>query len=337
MRELSELQKRYLQQLKEEEENELKENNNLIDSFIEFSKTKNITLQKSNFRYIKTIGIIAIYPNIIVHLLSSGKDKEGLFDFDLLSKQFEKRRFANGYLYSDKFILMAHPFFRRGLRDNNGFAPRFIELFWNQGNKETTKSISLDSNRVRIDINDSTIIELDTWYGPKFTPEISKIEDGLVHLRPPTDLDEMDLELWFNSTYSLDIKWSTSKAIKTFEAEEFFIEKVSFNKDNCSMFPARYIHAEFDNQKNHFRHLDGAIHYYTKDEYTLRRDSDLNYNSKRPFKIKTKSEKLFKLNGKINITTWLELVSHFFTGDPLIHIYFDGKYPDHISALLTKL
>ena len=32
--------------------------------------------------------------------------------------------------------------------------------------------------------------------------------------------------------------------------------------------------------KNYFRHFDGAIHFYTENEYLSRRDSDFNYNSK---------------------------------------------------------
>ena len=39
-------------------------------------------------------------------------------------------------------------------------------------------SIVLDLDRVRIDIGGPVLIEEDTWYGGKFTKEISKIKDG---------------------------------------------------------------------------------------------------------------------------------------------------------------
>jgi hypothetical protein len=99
----------------------------------------------------------------------------------------------------------------------------------------------------------------------------------------------------------------------------------------------RYLHAEYDLSLGTFRHVDGAIHYYTEQEYYSRRDSDLNYNAKNSHHIKPASQKLFKMNGSISINTWIEFASHFLAGNPLVFEYFEGTYPPHILELLSKI
>ena len=145
------------------------------------------------------------------------------------------------------------------------------------------------------------------------------------------------ISFFFSDSYALDIKWYTKDNIKVFQAEEFKTEKIKVEKDGIEYFPVRYVHAEFDLDKNYFRHFDGAIHYYTENEYLSRRDSDFNYNSKTESHIKTKSEKLFKINGEISIETWIEYTSHFFSKNSLAYEYFEGKYPKHIIELLEKV
>lgn len=332
---LTEMQRKYLQRLKEEEIEELAKNADIISSFKKFSLKNGLKLADENFSYIQTIGIVASYPDIIDYLCPDIKpDKEGLYRFDILNKFYERRRIAEGLLYSKDFILMAHPYYRRGLHEKSNFAPRFIELFWNDDFQTLQPYIALDRNRVRIDVNDSLYKEFDTWYGAKFSQDINSIPDGLVHLRPPQDID---LSLFFGSVYSLDIKWETKDSIKTFQAEEFKVEDVTILKDDRYIHPVRYIHAEFDLTLRKFRHFDGAIHYYGLDEYYSRRDSDFNYNFKNNNQIKTPSEKLFKINGEFNIDLWIKYTSHFMTGNPLIFEYFEGKYPNHIEDIIHTL
>ena len=161
-----------------------------------------------------------------------------------------------------------------------------------------------------------------------------QINDGITKLRPPLDLGEYDISFFFKEAYSLDIKWDSKDGVKTFQSEEFKTEKVKVSFEGKDYYPVRYIHAEFDLKKNNFRHFDGAIHLYTEEEYFRRRDSDFNYNAKNQSHIKTKSLKLFKMNGEINVKTWVEFSSHFCTGNPLIIEYFEGEYPENIKKLI---
>lgn len=338
MTEREERIEKYKKFLIEEQERELQDNSELIQNFLQYCKKKKIPISEKNIEYIPTIGIVANYPNL-VNLLNNKiqVDKEELVSFDVLEKEFTKQRFASGYLISEMYMAMANSYFRRGHYEKNAFAPRFIELYWNYSSSKNDKYISLDFDRVRINVDNRMLIELDTWYGAKFEENISDIEDGIVKLTPPLDLEKFDIKLFFNDVHSLNIKWYTKENIKVFQAEEFKQETEKIIKNGIEYYPAKYIHAEFDKLTGTFRHFDGAIHFYTENEYLQRRETDFNHNDKSDLQIKTLSQKLFKVNGEIEIKDWVELTSHFLTGNPLILEYFEGKLPDRIIEIISKL
>ncbi len=156
-------------------------------------------------------------------------------------------------------------------------------------------------------------------------------------LRPPLDIDPRYISTFFADSYCLDVKWSQDGPIKTFQALELKNESVRMDVNGATLYPARYVHAEFDISTGVFRHFDGAIQYYSQSEYLIRRDSDFNYNGKNLTQIKSRSRKLFKLNGKVPVSTWVEFCCHFFTGNPLAFEYFSGAYPEYISDALQKI
>ncbi|MBD2720814.1 hypothetical protein [Hymenobacter armeniacus] len=337
----SQQQERYQRMLdyeREQAEKELVENAHFITAFQEHCKSIGITLTNQHFSYITPIGIVATYPNLVAALNEELKpDKDRLYDFMQL-KSVYGNTLMPGVMSSEggKFMLLAHPYFRRGFHEGNNFAPDFLEKFWRLKLPSVQSALALDPNRVRVNMNARAYMEKDTWMGAAFNSDIASIPDGLVQLRPSPELDEWDIKLVFANTHMLDVRWSTDKkgVIKTFEAEEFKTIDVSINIDGVDYFPARYIHAEFELNNGNFRHLDGAIHLYTYEEYTERIEADLRYNAKNDWQIKAKPVKLFRIDGVFNLEVWAELISHFFTGDPLIHEYFEGKYPEHLQDWL---
>lgn len=333
----NELQKSFLQQQNEIKQEKLETHADTIDEFIGYCNSRHINLTKVNIDYIQTIGIIARYPNI-AYLLNEKiiPDKENLVGVNLLESEFQKRPFASGYYYADKYMVMAHPYFRRGYHECNNFAPRFMDVFWNYNQTDIQKYIAIDPDRVRINVDNTLYMELDTWYGAKFQRTIKDIDDGIVKLRPPLDLTPFEIEFLFGDVYALDMKWSSKNGIKTFQAEEFKSERCRISINGREFFPSKYLHAEFDMNKNRFKHFDGAIHFYTSDEYYQRRDSDFNYNNKNNAKLKTSSTKLFKVNGAIGIADWMELTSQYLTKNPLVFEYFEGSLPKHLQEIIQK-
>ena len=341
-------QERYLKMLeyeKEEARKELAENAGTIEAFRHHCESKGITITNESFNYIPRIGIVATHPNL-VGLLNEElhTDKDGLHDFAQLTKIYNQLPFP-GYLSGEggKFMLMAHPHFRRAYDGESCFAPSFIERFWKLRLPNIKPLIALDSDRMRINMDYKMYMEFDMWQGAKFKQDVSSISDGIVQLRPPLGIDEMMVRMFFADTELLDIKWATAwstqdnQYVKSFYAEEFKTIDETIEIDGTEYLPAKYIHAEYLMDSGYFKHFDGAIHYYTYDDYALRIKVDLNYNKKNEYKIKADSIKLFRIDGIIDVATWIELTSHFFTGDPLILEYFEGKMPDRIQEVLTTM
>lgn len=332
--------KDYIQSLRDIETEELLKNSTLIEEFTLFCANRGIILTAKNFSYIQIIGIVATYPNILSFLNPNIVfDKEQLVSCDLLNSNLEKRRLVNGYYFATNYMVMAHPYFRRGLNEFNNWAPSFIDLFWWLKIIKSKLYIAIDFNRVRINVDNSMYCERDAWFGAAFDKKINQIPNGITNYISPRYLNSFYIKFFFNNAYSLIISWNTKNEIKTFQAEEYKTEDVKFKLEGQDHFiyPVRYIHAEFDLQKNCFRHFDGAVHLYNELDYYQMRDSDFNNNSKHKKQIKADSRKLFKMNGNIDIETWVLYTSHFFTGNPLIIEYFEGKYPKHITEMLQKV
>lgn len=309
-----------------------------IDAFTMHCSELGIVLETDSFYFVPTIGVVAEQPGIVARLVNGlNVDKEGLINWRNRPAQLRSEPFNPGCMYSEKFIVMASPVFRRDFYKNNNWAPRFIDLFWEACERDVDAYIALDYDRVRVNVDTSFCMEADTWYGAPFSEEIASIGDGVTHLRPPSDLDEFYLGFFFNDAYALDICWNTKGEIKTFQALEFKGEGVTVEFSGERMHPARYIHAEYDLSNGCFRHFDGAIQYYTREEYGIRRDSNFRHNFKDLSKIKAKSAKAFKFNGKIPVEMWTEFCSHFFAANPLMHEYFSGTYSAHLNEALAKL
>jgi hypothetical protein len=325
---------KYMQKLKEEQ---LLNHKGEIETFIKFCQNKNVNLTLENFDYIQKIGIVANYPNIVLLLNDNIKpDKEGLIASEVLLTNFG-RRFTAGYHYADNYIIMAHPYFRRSHHPENNFTPDFVQMFWRYNDSSNQRSIAIDLDRVQINMNGPEMMERDTWYGPKFSRSIADNEDKTIKLIPPPALDLGYVRLLFGNTHSLDIKWTSKDGIKIFQAEEFKQEDSRIIKDNSEYYPVKYLHAEFDISKGSFRHFDGAIHFYTEEEYYQRRFQDLNYNNKNDVKQKTLSQKLFKINGAIPVDKWVELVGHYLFGNPLIFEYFERHLPEETKEIVDAL
>ncbi|WP_343732481.1 hypothetical protein [Duganella sp.] len=323
---------------KEWADQQLAEHAEQITAFIDFAKAKGVKLDLADVSYIEKIGFVANGPNLLARLAGPlQRERDGLLSFDAFPISYIFDAPDPGYFQAEDFLPMAHPHFRRGMYGENHFAPRFVEMFWALPPGGVQKFLALDEERVKLNINTGQTFERDTWFGAPFNDDIASIPNGMVKLRPPADLDAGSIDMFFGDAYCLDMKWNEKDGIKTFQALEVKSERTRITWEGEMVFPARYIHAEFDISKGEFRHFDGAVQYYGEQEYLLRRDSDFNYNVKNREQIKARSKKLFKLNGQISIATWGDLCSQFLAGNPLIFEYFAGSYPSYLVEIIEKL
>ncbi|MCE1187589.1 MAG: hypothetical protein LWX56_00480 [Ignavibacteria bacterium] len=328
----------YKLQLLTEERTALEKNSQVIQDFQRYCNAKGLDLQAENFQYIQSIGIVVTYPNLLNIIYPELPiDKEGLVDLDYFVVKRSQNLLHIGRLLTSNFEILLSPYFRRGYNERSNYNPFFVYLFQFNKSESLSRSILLDMNRVRIDIDGPICGERDAWFGARFNEKIENIKDGITKLRPPSYISESHISFFFREVYSLDIKWETKNNIKTFQLEEFKTEKVVIDIEDKQVYPVRYLHAEYDIDHCKFRHFDGAIHFYTREEYFARRDSDFNYNVKNISHIKSDSIKLFKINGKISVKAWVELASHYLYGNPLIIEYYEGKYPKNIEDFLARL
>lgn len=336
--EYDEMVMQHQKRMREMEAEELLNASVQVEAFKEFAEARGVRLTDSSFHYSPPLGVTASAPGLLRALVDiKANSRDGLFAWADLTKVLQPGKFDAGCFVGTNFVAMADPCFRRQMYPGNNWAPRFIDLFWALADAGLEKSIALDEDRVRIDVDGSRYAEADTWYGPPFNKEISQIAPGNVKLRPPAELSNTRLQMFFSSAYCVDIKWSEAGGIKTFQALELKTEDVQIALSGGQYHPARYLHAEFDTQSRTFRHFDGAVQYLTEAEYQERKDSDFSLVYKTKQHIKPKSRKVFKLNGSIEVDDWVELSSHFFAANPLMFEYFNGAYPDHILNILEKL
>jgi hypothetical protein len=328
----------YHAEMRERSHKRLSEATDLIARFTALAASKGVTLNANSFDYIQTTGIVAKAPGIARKLLGPiNSERDGLLPFDEIASRFPPSPHYEGCFAGPDFILMAHPCYRRGMHPVNNWAPRFIDLFWRFDSPGVKKYIALDEDRVRIDVEGPGYFESDTWYGAPFSEDIRNIKPGIVKLRPPSDLKSEHVSFFFADTYCLDIKWSESNGIKSFQALEVKTEAIRIEVQGQRHFPARYLHAEFDLTGNCFRHFDGAIQLFTEDEYFQRRDSDFNMTMKNPAHIKARSNKVFKINGPLGVADWVDLCCHFYAANPLTFEYFTGDYPKHVVETLERI
>jgi hypothetical protein len=225
--EYDEMIARHITDLERESHERLTEATDLIDSFTSLAASKGVILSAESFEYIQTTGIVAKAQGIARSILGPIRtERDGLLPFNEIASRFPPSPHYEGCFAGPDFILMAHPCYRRGMHPINNWAPRFIDLFWRFDGLNIKKYIALDENRVRVDVGGLGYFEADTWYGAPFDEDIHNIKSGIAKLRPPLDLESRHISFLFADAYCLDIKWSESDGIKSFQALEMKTEAI---------------------------------------------------------------------------------------------------------------
>ena len=182
--------------------------------------------------------------------------------------------------------------------------------------------IALDHRRIMAKEFYRQIVERDTWYGPHF--DAAKLDDcnavGLTVVgRNKSSLFELT-----NHLDRTEFFWSCRKGIKTLEIEE--ISSLGYEFD--SYYFNRYIHSERVTDKRVFRHLDGAVKVYLKNEYPIRANSRLPNEPRSHRKVK-----LFRIDGGLALESWLELIAMFYKSSEMIIEYFN---PEEFKLLFDE-
>jgi hypothetical protein len=249
--------------------------------------------------------VLAICPK-----LRSQMDDDGLLilgdDFVLL----------DGGIRYGEYFLHYHQFLRRGFSSNPNFDFLGKLARYRRDTRDAnTFRIAIDHRRIMKFDDYRQVMELDTWYGPKFDRD--KLDDpnlvgltvvGRIH---PNSLDSYPLE-------KTEFFWKTNEgeSVKTLEIEELSAASNPYENWHIN----RYVHAERDMLNRTFRHFDGAAKVYAQHNYHERISQTMPKNA-----CPAHYTKLFRIDGAIDLDDWLGLVSMFYKGNEMVIEYFDPK------------
>jgi len=262
-------------------------------------------------------GCVACYNTEILHkvypFIRSLMDKDKLVHIDKLLEHFE---YLGQGIFKDKksdFAIYAHQYFRRDLSHQNNFHSIFLDQFLKLNNKkDITLRIALDSNLIGLSKTFHEQIELEFWFGPKYNDNIEEIPNGV----SKHGCDE--LQKLFSGISTTEFYWKKKNNEFTFEVEELKERPsagVSLEKYGC-----RYIHSIYNNDVKSFHHFDGAIRMYNETKMIERFDKNINKAGKY-----SEYTKLFRIDGKLDISDWKSLSTNYFQDNPLLYEYFGAK------------
>ena len=127
-----------------------------------------------------------------------------------------------------------------------------------------------------------------------------------------------DRQRLFSGVKGTQFWWIRDDKEMTLELEELRYKPslgVSNEKYGC-----RYIHSIYDSENSDFIHFDGAIRMYNEVKMLERLEQPINQAGK-----STGYTKLFRIDGKLDLSIWKSLSTNYFQDNPLLYEYFGLK------------
>ncbi len=261
------------------------------------------------------IGVVEPVPDQSEMLQNCPELREQLDKDGLLKLSDKMLLFDAGVKYRQYFFYV-HQFLRRGFASSPNFD--FISRLaaFRLKTEGTNKfRIAIDHRRIMLFDDWRQRLELDRWYGPRFD---AKLLDDPKHIgltvvgrEFPTPLDQYPL-------VKTEFLWKRNERedIKTLEIEE--LSCPSSPRENLHI--NRYAHAEWDMKRRRFQHFDGAAKVYNQNSYAPRLNSTMPHNVRPSHYLK-----LFRIDGEIELTDWISILSMFFKGNEMVIEYFDPE------------
>lgn len=282
------------------------------DNFIELLSEN----YKTEGQFIEKGCVAYNLPNIVEKVFPSlfeNKDKNDLIYLNDILNEFDYVGSGIFKSKNGKFCIFCHQYFNRNLSLLNNYNTYFIDEFIRlNSNNDITLRIAIDKNLIGLSETYRGVLEFDYWWGPKFNNDISSIPNEV------TRYESNEEQKFFSSVLGTEFWWKTDENEKTLEIEEIR-EQPSLGIDKDS-YGCRYIHSIYDNNKSEFIHFDGAIRLYSDEQILQRWDANINKAGKN-----TTYTKLFRIDGKLELSDWKKLCILFYKGNPLLFEYFGVK------------
>lgn len=242
------------------------------------------------------------FPELFAH-----QDKDGLIPLAELTK------IAPGVFQRSGLLLFAHPFFRRSLSRLNTLNGPFLSAFQDLESKsDLTLRIALDEDMLGLPETYRETIELEYWWGPKFSEDLSQIPKGI------TRHEANEMQRHFHGLSRTEFWWHAQNDQSSLECEE--LRDIPSLGVSRAEYGCRYVHSMLIPGTSTPVHLDGAIRMYDEPAMLERLEMDIARAGHR-----SKYTKLWRIAGNIDIASWKELVAHYFRDNPLVGEYFGAE------------
>lgn len=233
-------------------------------------------------------------------------------------------------------LIFPHAFLRRYGNSNFVDINLLLSKFVNSG-KEVL--VRLDPFKQGDRTEYQEIMELDIYYGPKFSEEVLTSEKNFIPSLHYTDLED-PANIFKLLTYPvkytifrpswLDVK----KQIVQYYVEELVVpmEKYKYQTERHPPFSGnkyvaqKFVHFTFDRRNNYFEHIDGSVRIFKRDEY-LEVFTSLESTGKiYPQHIEGVDRfKIFKVKGELKREEISLLLKEFLMYNPHIKEYFEDR------------
>lgn len=248
--------------------------------------------------------------------LFAAKDKDGLIPFRLLNPV------APGVFEENGLLLFAHPYFRRSLSRLNSLNDPFLAHFQRASDEAGLDfRIALDEDLIGHPDTLLSNIELQYWWGPKFTSDLADIPAGV------TRHEASEPDRLFNAVSATEFWWYEQDGRKTFECEEIRHLDIPSLGHSANHYGCRFVHSILDKDSGLPIHLDGAVRLYTEDLMLERVDKDILHFGRR-----ADYTKLWRIDGSVPVDVWKELINHYYRDNHLVGEYFGGKEEGDCAA-----
>lgn len=244
---------------------------------------------------------VGMFPEIFAR-----RDKDGLVPLS------ELQELTPGVFEKDGLLIFAHRYFRRALSRHNTLNTPFLKRFSDLP-AALNPRIALDEDMIGLASTLAPTVELEYWWGPKFTDDLSSLQEGIT-LHQATD-DERIL----HGLLRTEFWWYRQDDRRTFEAEE--LPNVPSGGLEATAFGCRFVHSMLDGQSTP-THMDGAVRLYAEEAMISRIDCNI-YEAGR----RAGYHKLWRIDGELSVETWKALLSDYFRDNHLVGEYLGAPAP----------
>ena len=280
-------------------------------------ETKNLITDNAIFCNFGFDGVIDenIVPRLFPYLFTD-IDKKKLIKYDQLKMIFP------GVFEIGNIIIFAHQYFRRNYSRLNNLNSEFLDLFDNVSKTNNSLKIAIDLDMIGLKDSFLAPMEFEFWWGPKFNDSINDIPKGVTRYHADEKLR------FFHQVVETDFFWYEQDNHCILECEEV----VDFElKDQPFKYGCRYIHSMVDKNNNDILHLDGAIRGYSDNQMIDRLDIDISKQDRSLGYLK-----LWRIDGSIPLSTWKELICHFYRDNYLVGEYLSPQLDDNTVEYLEN-